>query len=153
MSESPLTHAEFARRANEFLGDKWDTMPKVCADVRPILEDFNADALSLTVSFEASPWMQNPGGTLHGGIIATMFDNAMGSLASIFADGHFTPTLNLDINYLRALPAHGRVFLRATILKPGKFLTISADMWGERGPEKLSATATATYIISEKSLI
>ena len=40
------------------------------------------------IAFEALPWEQNPGGTLHGGIMITCFDVAFGLTCHYYAKQH-----------------------------------------------------------------
>jgi uncharacterized protein (TIGR00369 family) len=53
-------------------------------------------------TFPASPRFANPFGTVHGGILATVLDSAMGMAAlTAVPDGVSTTTLSLELKYLR----------------------------------------------------
>src|SRR5258708_29019430 len=64
---------------------------------------------------------ENPMGTMHGGIVATLVDTAMGCAVSsrLDADSAFT-TLELKTNYVRGITqATGRVFAEGTVVYAG----------------------------------
>ncbi len=64
---------------------------------------------------------ENPMGTMHGGIVATLVDTAMGcALSSLLpADSGFT-TLELKTNFVRAITqATGRVYAEGTVVHSG----------------------------------
>ncbi|MFI6520127.1 PaaI family thioesterase [Spirillospora sp. NPDC050679] len=63
----------------------------------------------------------NPGGTVHGGYIATILDNAV-CLAAASTGELFTPmlTLNLNIDYLRAVFAGRDYTVTGTCVHPGR---------------------------------
>ena len=62
--------------------------------MKPELADCDPDAASLTLAFPGQPWECNPTGAVHGGLVATMFDTAMG-MASCAVTGELTPTMSL----------------------------------------------------------
>lgn len=65
---------------------------------------------TLVYDFEVKPWMANPHGAIHGGIIATMLDTTMGALAYYMAGEKITPTITMKVDYvapgLMDLPVH-----------------------------------------------
>ena len=75
----------------------------------------HAEPGEVVIDFEAGPQHANPMGTLHGGIICTIADSAMGlAYASTLADSDAFSTVELKVNFLRPvrrgrLTAHGRV--------------------------------------------
>ena len=68
----------------------------------------------------------NPGGTVHGGYIAMILDNAVCMAASSTCD-HFMPmlTLNLNVDYLRAVKAGSTYTVTGTCLHPGATRMVS----------------------------
>ena len=91
---------------------------------------------------------ENPMGTMHGGIVATLVDTAMGCALSsrLPADAGFT-TLELKTNYVRAITqATGRVFAEGTVLHSGgRVATTEARVSDTNGT--LYAHATSTCMI------
>src|SRR5262245_62026299 len=70
------------------------------------------EAGTIEVAFAASEQFTNPVGLIQGGFLAAMLDDTLGpALAATLPDGHFAPTLDLHIQFLR--PAHpGRLLGR-----------------------------------------
>jgi uncharacterized protein (TIGR00369 family) len=91
---------------------------------------------------------ENPMGTMHGGIVATFVDTAMGCALSsqLAADEGFT-TLELKTNFVRAItPATGRIFAEGTVVHSGgRVATTEARVHDAEG--NLYAHATSTCLI------
>ena len=91
---------------------------------------------------------ENPMGTMHGGIVATLVDTAMGCALSsrLPADAGFT-TLELKTNYVRAITqATGRVYAEGTVVHSGgRVATTEARVHDANGT--LYAHATSTCLI------
>jgi len=91
---------------------------------------------------------ENPMGTMHGGIVATLVDTAMGcALSSMLpADSGFT-TLELKTNFVRAITqTTGRVYAEGTVVHSGgRVATTEARVHDESGA--LYAHATSTCLI------
>jgi acyl-coenzyme A thioesterase 13 len=75
------------------------------------------------VELDVRPEVQNPGGFLHGGAIATLVDYA-GTIAIMTADREGRPGVTTDLNttYLTATPGGDTVTASAKVLKIGKTL-------------------------------
>ena len=72
--------------------------------------------------------VQNINGTLHGGAIATLVDNA-GTLAIISADRQHRAGVTTDLNVSYFAPGTGVVVCEGTVLKIGKTLAfVSVDI-------------------------
>ena len=91
---------------------------------------------------------ENPMGTMHGGIVATLVDTAMGCALSsqLPADAGFT-TLELKTNFVRAITtATGRVYAEGTVVHSGgRVATTEARVHDSDG--NLYAHATSTCLI------
>ena len=92
------------------------------------------------VAFDVADFMFNPQGSLHGGILATALDIAMGHLIN----SHGTPgtTLEMKIQYLAAV-RHGRVTCRGEALRRGGTWFLRAEARDAEGT--LVAFATSTW--------
>jgi uncharacterized protein (TIGR00369 family) len=92
---------------------------------------------------------ENPMGTMHGGIVATLVDTAMGCAVSstLPADAGFT-TLELKTNYVRAITlATGRIHAEGRVVHGGgRVATTEARVYDDAGT--LYAHATSTCLIS-----
>lgn len=97
------------------------------------------------VAFEAQDFMFNPQGSLHGGILATALDIAMGHL--INRAGTPGTTLEMKIQYLAAM-RHGRVTCRGEALRQGGTWFLRAEARDQDGT--LIAYATSTWKLLKK---
>lgn len=90
----------------------------------------------------------NPLGTVHGGYAATLLDSAMGcSVHTTLAAGDTYTTLELKINYLRALTHEtGEVRGIGTVINEGR-TTVLAEGRVEDAAGKLYAFATTTCLV------
>lgn len=107
----------------------------------------DADAGTVTYRFLPQPWMRNPVGVIHGGILATMLDNAMGMTASACSGGGMTPTVELQVSYLAPAVVDKPVLVRVTLRRAGRsMMRLTAELWQEGGADALAATATGTFV-------
>ncbi len=97
------------------------------------------------VAFEVADFMYNPQGTLHGGILATALDIAMGHL--INSHGAPGTTLEMKIQYLAPVRS-GRVVCRGEALRRGGTWFLRADARDAEGA--LIAFATSTWKLLRK---
>jgi uncharacterized protein (TIGR00369 family) len=98
---------------------------------------------------EPQEFHYNPIGTVHGGLAATLLDSAMGcAVHSMLPEGRAYTTLELKVNYVRALKA-GIGPVRAigkVIHVGGKIATAEATLVDAAG--KLYAHGTTTCLLS-----
>lgn len=96
-------------------------------------------------------WMRNAHGTLHGGLCATIADQAMGSVACCFKQGEGNiPAIELHMNYHRPLIPGEGVLVRVRVVSVTKTLIhMAAQLYRESCPEKLCISSSATYFYKE----
>jgi uncharacterized protein (TIGR00369 family) len=105
------------------------------------------------VTFSYTPeelWL-NPMGTLHGGIIGTLLDSAMGmSVQSTLPAGTGFTTLEYKVNFMRpVLESTGQVFAEGKVLHTGRTqAVVEARLVDAAG--KLYALATSTCAILQR---
>jgi uncharacterized protein (TIGR00369 family) len=101
---------------------------------------------------EAAEYHYNPLGTVHGGVLATLLDSAMGcAVQAMMAAGTSYTTLELKVNYLRpvtiktgTLSCEGKI-----IYVGGRIATAEGRLTDAAG--KLYAHATTTCIVLRPS--
>jgi uncharacterized protein (TIGR00369 family) len=95
------------------------------------------------VTLEAAEEHLNPHGSVHGGVVATLVDVAMGA-AVVAAGGDSPVTIEMKVTYLDpAKPGHLRA--EARVRKRGRRLTIvEAEVFQGQGDD-LVALALATF--------
>ncbi|MCG9875591.1 MAG: PaaI family thioesterase [Leptospiraceae bacterium] len=100
---------------------------------------------SLIVSFPVEDYQTNPAGYMQGGFIAAAFDNVYGPLSYMIAKRP-TTTIDMNIQYIRAVNINQRVSIEAKLIAKGfTTLHMSAEMIGENG--KLLATSTTNLLV------
>jgi len=83
-----------------------------------------ADDGSARIRFEAREEHLNPAGTLHGGVLATLVDTAMGTaVRSATDDGDVPATSQLTVTYLRP-GTPGELVVTARVRTKGEHLTV-----------------------------
>lgn len=118
----------------------------ICGRLQPRLASCDPEIPSITVSFPVHPWELNVNGVVNGGITATMLDAVMGTLSYAVSGGFFTPTISLNVSYLRPAPGEGTLMVRATATMAGRaVICLSGEMWEAQTPEKLLATAQGAF--------
>lgn len=92
-------------------------------------------------------WMRNIAGTLHGGLCATLVDQAMGCVAYCAKPGEGTaPTIDLQVSYLRPLiPGEEAVILVRVTSVSKNLIHLSAEAALASDPDKPCLTSSATY--------
>jgi uncharacterized protein (TIGR00369 family) len=101
---------------------------------------------------EPSEYHYNPLGTVHGGVMATLLDSALGcAVQSMLPAGTSYTTLELKVNYLRPITTKtGTVYAEGNIIHlGGRIATAEGRLTDVRG--KLYAHGTTTCIILRPS--
>ncbi len=98
-------------------------------------------------------WMRNGPGTLHGGMCATVVDQAMGFVAYCIKPGEgIAPTVQMQVEYHRPLIPGESVIVDVNVVSKTKSLMhLSSAAYRESRPEKVCLTATATYFYKPKN--
>lgn len=111
----------------------------------PTLYDCDGPGLSLQLAYHTMPWMTNPMGVVHGGIIAVMLDNSMG-ITCCCLDGRPTPTINLNINYARPVPLNTTVVVRTHVVVFGSTSAqTTAEIFLPEDPDRILVSASGVY--------
>jgi uncharacterized protein (TIGR00369 family) len=99
-----------------------------------------------TFELDAGGLHHNPMGTVHGGVLSTLADSAMGmALGTTLADGDSFTTLELKINFLRPV-VRGPLTARGSVANRGKSVAMTICDVSD-GAGRLIAHATATNMI------
>ena len=113
------------------------------------------DSLQGTVLLRCAtaPWMRNLAGTLHGGMCATVVDQAMGCVAYCAKPGAgIAPTIQLQVSYHRPLIPGEDVLMRIRVLSvTGSLINLSCEAMVASAPEKLCLSSTATYFYKPRT--
>jgi uncharacterized protein (TIGR00369 family) len=97
---------------------------------------------SARLTFEATDEHLNPAGTVHGGVLATLVDTAMGTaVRSATDDGDVPATSQLTVTYLRP-GKPGRLEVTARVRTRGEHLTVCEADVEQDGRSLVHAVAT-----------
>jgi uncharacterized protein (TIGR00369 family) len=98
------------------------------------------------VALPLEPHHLNPGGILHGGLIATLADTAIGlAVRSALPEDRTHVTAQLDVHFLERVD-HGTVRARGTAVRVGGRMAYGeGDVRNEEG--RLLARASGTFIV------
>jgi uncharacterized protein (TIGR00369 family) len=101
-----------------------------------------------TLTLEVGDEHLNPAGTLHGGVVATLVDTAMGqAVRTTTEDGEVPATSQLTVTYLR--PGRpGRLEVQARVRSRGQHLTVCEADVEQDG--RAVAHAVATFAILDR---
>lgn len=108
---------------------------------------YDPDCHSIWMTCETMPWMRNSAGTLHGGMCATILDQAMGFVTHCLKTGEGTaPTVQLKVDYLRPMHPGERVTVRVHVVSTTRSLMhLSADAFQDSNPEKICLSASGIF--------
>ena len=97
------------------------------------------------IEFDMKKHHTNTMGTLHGGVLCTIADTAMGVVfASMLEEGESLTTLELKINYLKPV-WQGKLLALGKVVKKGRMTgLVECDIVDEN--EQLVARASSTYM-------
>ncbi|MGI8755511.1 MAG: PaaI family thioesterase [Acidimicrobiales bacterium] len=115
--------------------------------IRTVSESADTKVMEMAIR----PDLANPGGALHGGLIAMLVDVCAGSLAYFSADhenGDMTATTDLTVHYLSAVTV-GPARAEARILRRGRssfVLRVDVTDAG-RDTDELAATSTIAFAV------
>jgi uncharacterized protein (TIGR00369 family) len=96
-----------------------------------------------------TPFMHNPLGVVHGGVLATLIDSTMGSMINrSLPSDQYAVTTELKVNYIR--PGKGeQLRSEASILHRGQTLVVcQGSVFDER--DRLLAHATGTFMLLKR---
>ena len=111
------------------------------------LVNCNPEAGEFTFRCKTMPWMRNGTGTLHGGICATILDQAMGFIAYSVKPGEgIAPTIQMQLNYHRALIPGEDVIAKVWVVSVTKSLmSFRSEAFQASRVDKLCLSGCATY--------
>jgi len=98
------------------------------------------------ISLDAGKQHLNPIGLVHGGVLASLLDNAMGIAVMLVRPNDKTVTTNLNIHYVSTL-YEGKLRVTAEVLHQSrKMLTTTGTVWDAEG--KIATIGTGTFRVT-----
>ena len=87
-------------------------------DFPTTLEECDGPNRTAVFRYHTYPWMSNLNQVVHGGMTAALLDVSMATL-NISLYGVVTPTLNMTVNYTRAVPLNQDILVRVQAAATG----------------------------------
>ncbi|MBQ8834612.1 MAG: PaaI family thioesterase [Oscillospiraceae bacterium] len=111
--------------------------------------DEGKDDYVLTCKTE--PWMCNHYGTLHGGLCATILDQAMGMVCCCLKKGFGTcTTVQLEADYHRPLTAGEDILVKVHVVSVTRSLiNMTAELVQPSKPDKISVSGSAIFFYKD----
>lgn len=96
---------------------------------------------------KTAPWMSNHYGTLHGGICATIMDQAMGMVCSCLKKGYGScTTVQLETDYHRPIPTGDDILVQVHVMSVTRLLVnMTAEIIHPSKPNKFCVTGSAIF--------
>jgi acyl-coenzyme A thioesterase PaaI-like protein len=130
----------FARRVPEEAPNTFS------GQMQPTLVSCDEKGKSLVFSFETQDWMRNPGGAVHGGVIAEAISMTINALAWYYADKKQNPAISIQLSYPRPALIGKTIYVRATAIHAGKSMAyVGALAWQDDREDKPFATGTGVH--------
>lgn len=106
----------------------------------------DCDKGEYTLKCQTKEWMRNPAGILHGGMGATILDQAMGFIAFCAKKGEgIAPTVQLNVSYHRPLVPGEDVLVRVKLISvTNSLIHLCAEASQAATPDRPCLTGTAT---------
>ena len=111
------------------------------------LVDCQPEAGVYNMRCKTQNWMRNIAGTLHGGMCATLVDQAMGCVAFCAKPGEgIAPTVEMNVTYHRPLIPGEDVLIRVELTSVSRHLIhLRSQAFRCSQPDKVCIAATAVY--------
>ena len=99
------------------------------------------------MSCTTEPWMRNFAGTLHGGMCATILDQAMGFIAYCLKAGPgIAPTVQIEVDYHRALVPGEDVLVKVHVVSATRSLmNLTSEAMQSSQPDRICLSGSGIY--------
>lgn len=143
-----MTKAEQEKRLQYFLSLRLDADEKSINHIMD-MHLYAWDEYSVTLAFPVYEWQLNPVGTMHGGMLATALDITMGCASYVFSEAKHTPTVSMELQYVRAVYAGRTLYVKAVADRCGSRIN-QIRAWGWQDEEQQPCiTASGSYIVNK----
>lgn len=98
-------------------------------------------------SIEVGERHLNPNGVVHGGVVFTLVDTAMGRAAmSVLDEGSYCASIEVSVRFLRAVP-EGRMTARVTVLQAGRRIVQQEGRVTVDGEDRPIVSASGSFAV------
>lgn len=125
---------------------------QINAMMEPKYISCNYDNRKAIIEFPVQKWQMNRAGVMHGGMITTAFDLALGMLARFELGLNFSPTISLETTFIKSVPQGEILVITAKMIFSGRTITHIQGEAHLKNSKKLAAVAKASYINMDTSI-
>ncbi len=105
-----------------------------------------------TIAFQTTPWMRNPNGVVHGGMLSSMLDNAMGVFIHVLLPDRLLSTVSLEVSYIRPVAVGRTLHVEVSLDRIGGTLAHATSRLYEAGrPDEVLVTAAGVYHMGKRT--
>ncbi|HHU17057.1 MAG TPA: PaaI family thioesterase [Clostridiales bacterium] len=97
---------------------------------------------TITLEFPVMEWQLNSNRVMHGGIVSTAFDIAMGVFANYL---NRAVTGNITVNFIKPVPVNDSLIITSKVTSSGKRLTTLSAEGRLKSSGIIAGTAVATF--------
>lgn len=144
-----MKQTQLTRRAEIFVGERIRKSGTINAMLQMTLDRLDEEHDSIILRFPIEAWELNPAGTLHGGILSTMVDIAMGCSCYIHSEAFFTPTAQMAVQFIRPVFADEVLYVEGYCDHAGSRLA-QARAIVRRADGEMVASASGTYVLNDR---
>ncbi len=108
------------------------------------------EAGDVTLELTTRPEMANPAGMVHGGMLTTISDDAMGIALYVMDHDHYFVTVDIHINFLYGIPVGSILHARGKVVRSGKKIShVTCEITDESS--RLCAVASSNLVSTSAS--
>lgn len=114
---------------------------RLMAWLKPVLT--GTEEGSITFQYTVRAEMTNPFGTLHGGIIAAMIDDAIGATLIVYGEPVYHVSVNLVVDYFSSAREGDTVVAKTSLVKKGnRIVNARCEVWNNDYSQLLASGST-----------
>ena len=142
---------DFVERVRRRIAEVNASIPGSIAEMLRF-EVVGQDNGDIVMTCETLPWMRNSAGTLHGGLCATILDQAMGFVSCCLKEGNdIAPTVQMSISYHRPLHPGEQVIVKVHVVSvTHSLMNLTAEASQASCPEKICLSGSGMYFVKQK---
>lgn len=115
--------------------------------LEPKIKEYNQDNRTVLFQFQTKEWQRNPRGEIHGGIISSMFDTALGLTAYYMSEKKDVTTAELSMSFIRPLEFKDELIVHSEVQHLGRTLVRVTGKGYSKKTKKLLAMSHGTFMI------
>jgi uncharacterized protein (TIGR00369 family) len=120
---------------------------RVCESMKPALVGYDVKGQTMTMEFPVQESQLNEHGTMHAGLIAAAFDEAMGIFVAYLGCGKPTVSTNISLNYIKPVPMGDSIQITAKATSLGRRLITMTGECRLKSNGLLTNTSLASFAI------